>query len=172
MKTMFQSKCTTTDATVLSSTPETLKFINEICDGAGIRLSLHPNTTVYSKCNGRPMVWSLIPETLEIILARQVLRGLDGWALRRDVALSHASVDDKVGSVDEAALIAGKEKHSLCEFDSLAKASSGEVDLAAVALRLVISEPVLEKRGAAKISLGSINGQREGLTSTVLGRES
>jgi hypothetical protein len=55
------------------------------------------------------MIWSLTPETLEIILACQVLRGLNRRALRCDVALGHASVDDKVGAVDEAALITGKE---------------------------------------------------------------
>lgn len=85
-------------------------------------------------------------------LASVVLRWLRGRALRRDVALGHTTVDHKVRSIDEAALVTGKEKNCLCLLDSLAEATSGEVDFTAVPLRGIIAQPVLQERGARHVS--------------------
>jgi hypothetical protein len=85
-------------------------------------------------------------------LASVVLRWLGGRALRRDVALGHTTIDHKVRSIDEAALIAGKEKDCLRLLNSLAKTTSGEVDLTAVPLRRIIAQPVLQERGARHVS--------------------
>ena len=65
--------------------------------------------------------------------------------------LGHATVDDKVSAVDEAALVAGEEEHGLGLLDGFAEAAGGEVYLATVALGRVISEPILKKRRAGKI---------------------
>lgn len=62
--------------------------------------------------------------------------------------LGHATVDDKVGAVDEAGLVAGEEEDGLGLLDGLAETTSREVDLTAEALSLIVAEPVLEKRGA------------------------
>jgi hypothetical protein len=77
-----------------------------------------------------------------------VLRRLSRWSLGRDVAPGHTAVDNKVRAIDEAALVAGKEKHALGLLNSLTEAASGEVDFTTGALDLVVTEPVLEKRGA------------------------
>lgn len=62
--------------------------------------------------------------------------------------LGHATVNDKVGTVNEAGLVTGKEDDGLGLLDGLTEAASGEVDLTAVALGLVVTEPVLEERSA------------------------
>jgi hypothetical protein len=62
--------------------------------------------------------------------------------------LGHAAVDDKVGAIDEAALVTGEEEDGLRLLDRLAKAPRGEVDLAAVPLGRVVAEPVLKERCA------------------------
>ena len=59
--------------------------------------------------------------------------------------LGHASIDNEVRSIDEAALIARKEEHGLSLFNGFAKASSREMDLTAVAFGCVVAEPVLEE---------------------------
>jgi hypothetical protein len=66
------------------------------------------------------------------------------WCLSRrslggGVAPRHTAIDHKVGTVDEAALVAGKEKYRLSLLNGLAEATSGEVNLTAVALGLVIA---------------------------------
>ena len=60
----------------------------------------------------------------------------------------HTAVDDKVGPVDEATLVAGQEENGLSLLDCFAEAAGREVDLAAVALGCVVAEPVLEEGGA------------------------
>lgn len=57
----------------------------------------------------------------------------------------HAAVDDEVGPVDEAALVAGEEQDGVGLLDSFAEAAGGEVDLAAVPLGGVVAEPVLQE---------------------------
>lgn len=64
--------------------------------------------------------------------------------------LGHSAIDDKVGSVDEAALITGEEQHGLCLFNCLTETARREVHLTTVALGLVITEPVLKERGAGQ----------------------
>jgi hypothetical protein len=59
--------------------------------------------------------------------------------------LGQPSVDDHVVGIDEAALVAGEEEYGLCLLDGLAESAAREVDLAAVALGLVVAEPVLEE---------------------------
>ena len=53
--------------------------------------------------------------------------------------LGHTPVDNKVLAIHEAAFITGEEQDSVGLLDSLAKPSSGEVDLAAVALCCIIA---------------------------------
>ena len=62
--------------------------------------------------------------------------------------LGHATIDNKVGAVDEAALIAGQEDDSVCLLNSLTEPSSREVDFTTVTLGLIITQPVLEERSA------------------------
>lgn len=50
-------------------------------------------------------------------------------------------------AVDEAGLVAGQEDDGVGLLNGLAEAAGGEVHLAAVALGLVVTEPVLEERG-------------------------
>jgi hypothetical protein len=83
-------------------------------------------------------------------LSGVVLGCLGGGAGRRCVALGHTAINDKVCTVDEAALVAGQEQNRLSLLDSFTEATSGEVDLAAVTLLSVVTEPVLEERGARK----------------------
>ena len=75
-------------------------------------------------------------------------RRLRGWALGRRVALGHAAIDDKVCTVDEAALVAGQKHHGLRLLHSLAETAGREVHFAAVALGRIVAEPVL-KEGSA-----------------------
>jgi hypothetical protein len=82
------------------------------------------------------------------VVGRRLCRGTLGGG----VATCHTTINNKVGTVDKAALIAGKEKNGLSLLNSLTEAASGEVDLAAVALGFVVSEPVLEKGSATTVS--------------------
>jgi len=78
--------------------------------------------------------------------------GSFSWrTLGSGVAPRHTAVDHKVSSVDEAALIASKEENCLSLLDSLSEAASREVDLATVALGLVVAEPVLEECGTESL---------------------
>ena len=65
--------------------------------------------------------------------------------------LGQSTVHHKVSRVDEAALVAGKEEHCLGLLDGLAETTRGEVDLAAVALGLVVAQPVLKQRSAVHV---------------------
>ena len=53
--------------------------------------------------------------------------------------LSHAAIDNEVLAIHEAAFITGEEEDSVGLFDSLAKASSWKVDLAAMAFCCVVA---------------------------------
>jgi len=57
--------------------------------------------------------------------------------------LCHASIDNEVRPIYEAALVAGEEEDGVGLFDGFAEASGWEMDLAAVALGCVVAEPVL-----------------------------
>jgi hypothetical protein len=83
------------------------------------------------------------------VVGRRLCRG----TLRGGVATCHTTVNHKVGTVDEAAFVAGKEKNGLSLLNSLTEAACGEVNLAAVALGFVVSEPVLEKGSAVGVSI-------------------
>jgi len=87
-----------------------------------------------------------------VVVAGVVVGCLCWWTLWSGVAPRHATVNHKVRAVDETALVAGKKQNCLSLLDGLAKTSSGEVNLAAVALGLVVAEPVLEKWGAVLVS--------------------
>src|SRR5687768_9205032 len=76
-----------------------------------------------------------------------VLWGGSCWPLGGDIGLGHAAVNDKVVSVDKAALVACQEDHGMGLFNRLAEPARREMDLAPLALGLVIAEPVLEQRG-------------------------
>lgn len=62
--------------------------------------------------------------------------------------LGHTTVNNKVSAVDEAALIAGQEDNGMRLLNGLTETSSGEVNLTALTLGLIITQPVLEKRSA------------------------
>jgi len=81
-----------------------------------------------------------------------VLRRLGGWSLRRDVTPSHATIDNEVRAIDEAALIAGKEEHALGLLNGLAEAAGRKMDFTTGALGLVVTKPILKKRGAENVS--------------------
>jgi hypothetical protein len=87
----------------------------------------------------------------------------------RGVTPCHTAVDHEVGTVDEAALVAGEEENTLCLLNSLTKATRGEVDFAAVALGCVVTEPVLQKRGAVIVSMCEVTWKSR-RTSTAQGR--
>lgn len=80
-----------------------------------------------------------------------VRRGLGRGALRGDVASGHAAIDNEVGAVDEAALVAGEEEDGLGLLDGFAEAAGWEVDGAARTLDFVVSEPVLEEGSAGMV---------------------
>jgi hypothetical protein len=62
-----------------------------------------------------------------------------------DSYLGHPSVHHEIRPVDKAALVAGEKEHRLCLLDSLAEPARREVYLPAVALGLVIAQPVLQE---------------------------
>jgi hypothetical protein len=94
------------------------------------------------------------------VIAGVVVRCFSRWSLGSRVAPRHSAVNNKIGSVHEAALVAGKEENCLGLLDSFAETAGREVDFAAVTLGLVVAEPVLEQRGAVFLStvvLASLN---------------
>lgn len=101
-----------------------------------------------------------------------VLGRIEGRSSGSSVALGHTAINDKVGSVDEATLVARKEEDTLSLLDGLAKAACGEVDFAAMALLLVVTKPVLQKRSAGAVSIWTSRGAHAEPTSVVLGTAS
>jgi hypothetical protein len=69
-------------------------------------------------------------------------------SLTRPAYLSHSTIDHKISSIHEAALVASQENHGVSLLDGLTKPASGEVHLSAEALLLVLTKPVLQERGA------------------------
>jgi hypothetical protein len=86
--------------------------------------------------------------TTSVVVGR--LRWGSFWS---GVASCHTTVNHKISTVDEAALVAGKEKDRLSLLNRLTKSTSGEVNLAAVALGLVVTEPVLKKGSTVAVSI-------------------
>lgn len=72
-----------------------------------------------------------------------------------DTYLRHATINSKVGTIDEACLVAGKEKHGIRLLNGLAESTGWEVNLTSQSLGLVVSEPVLKKR-CARVWLRSV----------------
>ena len=60
--------------------------------------------------------------------------------------LSHATINYEICPINKAALIAGKEEHRLSLLNGFTEATSREMDLAAMALRCVVTKPILQKR--------------------------
>lgn len=95
-------------------------------------------------------------------LIAQVLRSRCSWSLRSNVCLTsqheqqstgitypgHSTVNDKIGTIDKAALVASQEDHGMGLLNGLTEPSGREVDLATEPLGLIVAEPVLEKRSA------------------------
>lgn len=71
-------------------------------------------------------------------------------AFRGNVALRHTTIHDEIRAIDKAALIAGKEQHSLGLLNSLSKTTSREMDLTTMSFGRVVTEPVLQERGTEK----------------------
>lgn len=69
----------------------------------------------------------------------KVFRSSSRRAFRGNVCLGHASIYDKIASIDETALVAGKEHDRMRLLDGLAEPACREVNLAAVTLGLVIT---------------------------------
>jgi hypothetical protein len=86
-----------------------------------------------------------------------VLGRLSRRPLRRDVAPSHTTVNDKVRAIDKGALVAGEKEHTLSLLDSLAETASREVNLATSAFGLVVTQPVLKQRSATMVSSKASN---------------
>ena len=63
--------------------------------------------------------------------------------------LSHTAIDNKVRTVDEAALVAREEEYCLSLLNSFSETPGREVNLATVTLSCIVSEPILEKRCTA-----------------------
>ena len=82
------------------------------------------------------------------LLSAKVGRRLGWRSLWRYVGFGHATIDNEVRAVDEAALVASKEQHSLRLLDGLAEAAGWEVYLTSMALGCVVTEPILKKRCA------------------------
>ena len=80
----------------------------------------------------------------------KVRRRLRRWSLGRDIRFGQAAIDDKIGAIDEAALVAGKEEDRLRLLDGFAKAARWEVNLAAKALGRIVAQPVLEEGRAGE----------------------
>ena len=67
--------------------------------------------------------------------------------------LAHSTVNNKVSSVDKAALVAGEEDDSVGLLDGLTETAGREVNLTTETLSLVITQPVLEKGSASVVSI-------------------
>ena len=80
-----------------------------------------------------------------------------GWLGRRTIRSSvtsrHTTIDNEVSTVDEAALVAGKEEDALSLLDGFAEATGWEMDFAAVALSFVVAKPILQQRRATVVSI-------------------
>ena len=83
-------------------------------------------------------------------LPPQVARRLSGRPFRCYIRLGQPTVNNKVCGVDETALIARQEYHSVCLFNSLAETPSREMNLAPEPSLLVIAQEVLEHRGTSE----------------------
>jgi len=57
--------------------------------------------------------------------------------------LGHATINDELMSINKRALISSQEENCLSLLNSLTKTTHREVDLATMALCLIISQPVL-----------------------------
>jgi hypothetical protein len=83
--------------------------------------------------------------------------------LRTD--LGHATIDDKVSPVHEAAFVTSEEEYRLCLLDSFPKAAAREVNFAAVPLSQIVTQPVLEERGTMRapqsMKISSQNGMED-----------
>ena len=66
--------------------------------------------------------------------------------------LGHSAINDEVGAVDEAALVAGKEHNSMRLLDGFAKATRGKMNLATMTLDLIVTQPVLQQGSTADCS--------------------
>lgn len=70
------------------------------------------------------------------------------YSISRLTYLAHSTVNNKVSSVDKAALVAGKENDGVSLLDGLTETAGREVNLTTETFGLVIAQPVLEKGGA------------------------
>lgn len=110
-----------------------------------------------------------MPSGSLVVVTGVVVGGFCWWSLWGGVAPRHTAIDHEVSAVDEAGLVAGEEENRLSLFNGFSKTTGGEVNLAAVALGLIITKPVLEKRSATKVSDVSLSSFDEH-TSKVLGK--
>ena len=92
-------------------------------------------------------------------LASEVAGRSSSRALGSDISLGHATINNEVAAIDEAGLVGCQEQDSLCLLDSLAETARGKVDLTPVTLGLVVSEPVLEKRGVERCRAESVEAE-------------
>lgn len=77
--------------------------------------------------------------------ASKIRRWLRSWAFRSDVRLRHATIDNEISCIHEAALVRSEEQRGLRQLNRLSETPRWKVDLAAMPLRRVVTQPVLEK---------------------------
>ena len=63
---------------------------------------------------------------------------------RSTTYFGQATIDNEIGTVDEAALVAGKEKDRLSLFNGFTESAGWEMDFAAHTLVRIVSKPVLK----------------------------
>jgi hypothetical protein len=85
-------------------------------------------------------------------LVRVVLRRLGRCSFGSDVAPGHTTVDNKVCTIDETALVASEEENGLSLLNGFAEATSREVDFTTGSLNCVVTKPILQKGSAGIIS--------------------
>jgi len=101
-------------------------------------------------------IWKLFPPRLppsNTHLSCIVLGWLGRWTIRSGVTSRHTTINNKVSTVYEAALVAGKEEDALSLLDGFTKATGWEMDFAAVALSFVVAKPILQQRRAIVVSI-------------------
>lgn len=86
-------------------------------------------------------------------LRAKVLRRFRGRTLRSHISLGQAAVHHEVCGINKAAFIASQEDDSMSLLDRLTEPAGGKMDLTPESLLLVVSKPILQKRGAESVSL-------------------
>ena len=94
------------------------------------------------------------------------------WQKGRNTDPGHATIDQEICSIDEAALVTGKEKHSLSLLNGFSETTGREVDFPSVSFCCIVSKPILKKGCATEQDVRQMpSNAAERLTSVALGTE-